>query len=130
MGKILDKESGQWINVRKIIAVDYDGTIDYAGFPKTGKIDEQAVKALKTWRNKGNALILWTCRAGKQLEEAVRCCKQNGLEFDAVNDNLPEIKKAGFLSPKVLADYYIDDCNLGGKTGMSETWKTICNYCK
>jgi hypothetical protein len=127
MGIIL--KNGKWIEERQIIAVDYDGTIDFAGFPKTGKVDEEAVATLKAWKNKGNALILWTCRTGEQLANAVRCCKENGLEFDAINDNLPEIKEAGFLSPKVFADFYIDDRGLG-MTNMSEAWKVICNACK
>lgn len=37
-------------------------------------------------------------------------CKNNGLEFDAVNDNLPEIIDIyGENSRKITADLYIDD---------------------
>lgn len=107
------KGTDRWIEKPDIIAVDYDGTIDFAGFPKVGKIDRKALNTLKHLQNKGVKIILWTCRAGKYLDDAVECCKQNGLVFDAVNENIKEVKKAGFESPKVLADYYIDDRGLG-----------------
>ena len=37
-------------------------------------------------------------------------CRENGLEFDAVNDDLPEvIELYGTNSRKITADFYIDD---------------------
>ena len=46
---------------------------------------------LQKWKSQGNKLILWTCRAGDALDAAVAWCQSHQLEFDAVNDNLPEI---------------------------------------
>lgn len=41
---------------------------------------------------------------------AVAQCREHGLEFDAVNDNIPEIVEMyGVNSRKITADYYIDD---------------------
>lgn len=55
-------------------------------------------------------LILWTCRAGEKLQEAIEWCREHGLLSDAVNDNLPEmIEKWGSNSRKITADIYIDD---------------------
>ena len=55
-------------------------------------------------------MILWTCRVGLNLTQAVRWCKSYGLEFDAVNENVPEIlEKYGTESRKISADIYIDD---------------------
>ena len=55
-------------------------------------------------------MILWTCREGKELEDAVAACKAVGLEFDAVNDNVPELKEAFGTNPrKVGATEYWDD---------------------
>ena len=68
-------------------------------------------------------MILWTCRAGEALEKAVDWCKEQCLEFDAVNDNLPEvIELYGNNSRKVSCDYYIDDKSLlpGAVRIMSE----------
>ena len=48
------------------------------------------------------------------LADAVDFCSSNGLEFDAVNDNLPEItEKYGNNSRKISCDLYIDDRAVG-----------------
>jgi hypothetical protein len=64
-------------------------------------------------RSQGHKLILWTNRGDneqyKSLTEAIEWCKEKGLEFDAVNQNLPDQKKLSGYSPKIMADYYIDD---------------------
>ena len=36
-------------------------------------------------------------------------CRDRGLNFDAVNDNLPEIKQSCGDRRKIIADIYIDD---------------------
>ena len=44
------------------------------------------------------------------LTRAVEFCRCYGLEFDAVNDNTEELKRAYGTNPrKIGADYYIDD---------------------
>ncbi len=93
-----------------IRAVDFDGTLCYSNWPELGEPNVPLINYLKRWRAQGNKLILWTCRAGDALDSAVSwCCAQN-LEFDAVNDNLPEIvEKYGNNSRKITCDYYIDD---------------------
>ena len=35
-------------------------------------------------KKQGNKIILWTCREGERLQEAVEWCRGYGLEFDAV----------------------------------------------
>ena len=76
----------------------------------TFKKKVKIIEFLKDRKSKGDKLILWTCREGGALEEAVRWCEREGLKFDAVNDNIPEmIKKYGTNSRKVSCDYYIDD---------------------
>ena len=46
---------------------------------------------------------------GEKLQEAVEWCRQHGLEFDAVNENLPEtVEWYGTDCRKVFADVYID----------------------
>lgn len=93
-----------------IIAVDFDGTIVEDKYPNIGKINPGVVKDLIRCKNKGDKLILWTCRTGKLLRQAVEYCKLAGLEFDAVNENLPEtIKQFGGDTRKVYAHQYIDD---------------------
>lgn len=61
-------------------------------------------------KRNGDKLILWTCRRGVYLAQAVKWCKNKGLEFDAINKNLPEsIETYNGDTRKVFADIYIDD---------------------
>ena len=94
----------------KIIAVDFDGTLSFATWPKLGEPNTDLINLLKKWKEKGNKLILWTCRKGVLLDQAVDWCRTQGLTFDAVNDNLEEtIAIFGDNPRKITADYYIDD---------------------
>lgn len=93
-----------------ILAVDFDGTLSFGEWPAVGPANEELIRFLKKRQREGDRLILWTCRAGEPLEEAVDWCRARGLEFDAVNDNLPEIiEEYGTNSRKITCDYYIDD---------------------
>lgn len=94
-----------------IIAVDFDGTIVENKYPEIGKPIESTIKRLRTHKANGDKLILWTCRVGKQLLEAVDFCRWDlGIEFDAVNDNLLESQlKYGDNPRKIFADEYWDD---------------------
>ena len=88
----------------------FDGTLCESVFPDIGKPNMALIKHLIKRRKQGNKLILWTCRVGDRLIEAVEWCKQFGLEFDTVNENLPEmIEHWGNETRKVFADVYIDD---------------------
>lgn len=98
-----------------IIAVDFDGTIVEHEFPEIGKPLNGAFETLMKWQKEGHKLILWTCRndvdpannGRKVLTEAVAFCKENGLVFDAVNENLSGIGINP--TPKIYADVYVDD---------------------
>lgn len=94
-----------------IIAVDFDGVITPNGhWPSVGEPNMAVIEWLKELRKGGTKIILWTNRVGKALETAVGFCRGYGLEFDAVNENLPEIiDYFGSDSRKVYANYYIDD---------------------
>ncbi len=98
----------------KIYAFDFDGTLCEEAYPAIGKPNKAMIRYAKKLKEKGNHLILWTCRNGNHLENAVSWCREQGIEFDAVNQNLPEIlEKFGSDSRKITADYYIDDKLLG-----------------
>ena len=93
----------------QIIAVDFDGTLCTDCFPKIGKPNTALIELLKGLRRQGRQIILWTCRCGNQLEEAVECAG-SGTGIDAVNENLPEIiERYGSDGRKIYADVYIDD---------------------
>lgn len=75
----------------RIIAVDFDGTLHTGTWPEIGEVNMTVFNFCRNEQLNGSRLILWTNRTGKQLEDAVAWCKERGLEFDAVNENLPEL---------------------------------------
>lgn len=93
-----------------IYAVDFDGTISNGEWPKCGPANADLVNYLIRQRLNGNKVILNTNRTGELLDEAIRFCRIGGLEFDAINENLPEMIEAYGSDPrKISADFYIDD---------------------
>ncbi|HOZ87263.1 MAG TPA: hydrolase [Bacteroidia bacterium] len=109
----------------KVIAIDFDGTVVEHKYPAIGREMLFAFATLKALQQKGHKLILWTIRAGSSLDEAVDFCRQNGVEFYAVNKNYPEEKMDHNISRKLNADIFIDDRNLGGFIGWSQVWQMI-----
>ncbi|TCN66476.1 hypothetical protein CLV25_109105 [Acetobacteroides hydrogenigenes] len=107
------------------IAVDFDGTIVENKYPKIGKPLPFAFETLKAFQKKGCVLILWTCREGELLDEAVEFCRRNGVEFYAVNQNHPEEAGVTEWSRKVDARYYIDDRGIPPFQGWGETFQMI-----
>lgn len=93
-----------------IYATDFDGTLCSVVYPGIGLANKALIEHLKKRQKQGNKIILWTCRSGDRLEDAVTWCKMYGLEFDAVNENLPEmIEQYGNDSRKIFYDVLIDD---------------------
>jgi hydroxymethylpyrimidine pyrophosphatase-like HAD family hydrolase len=94
----------------EIIAVDFDGTLCNDCYPDIGKPNLPLIELLKALKREGCRIVLWTCRCGRELEQAVQWCEEFGLEFDKVNRNTDEIlEKYGSDSRKIYADVYIDD---------------------
>jgi len=109
------------------LAIDFDGTIVEHAYPEIGEVKIFAFETLKELQKNNCKLILWTFRSGKELEEAVEFCKNNGIEFDAINSNYPGEELTTEVSRKINADIYIDDKNLGGFPGWSKTWQIIAS---
>jgi hydroxymethylpyrimidine pyrophosphatase-like HAD family hydrolase len=117
------------IDLRDIkIAVDFDGTIVEHEYPGIGKEKLFAFRTLKELEKRGARLILWTIRTGKELDEAVEYCRNNGIEFYAINKNYPEEIFSEEVSRKINADIFIDDKNVGGLIGWSEIWQILNPY--
>lgn len=109
-----------------IIAVDFDGTIVEDKFPGIGEEILFAFQTMKQLKKEGHQLILWTYRFGEALEDAVEFCRDNGIDFYAVNKSFPEEKfDATIVSRKIKADIYIDDRNVGGMIGWGEIWNLL-----
>lgn len=93
-----------------IYAVDFDGTLAVTRFQEIVEPKRKIVAAVKMLKANGHKVILWTSRAGRDLEAAVEWCHGQGLEFDAANEPLPEqVARWGNDTRKVYADFYIDD---------------------
>lgn len=110
-----------------LIAVDFDGTIVEDAYPKIGAPKIFAFETLKRLEQDGHRLILWTYRSGRKLEEAVKFCADNGIDFYAVNNSYPEEVFEGKVSRKINADYFIDDRNIGGFIGWGEIYQILTN---
>lgn len=110
-----------------IIAVDFDGTIVEDAYPKVGKPKLFAFETLERLQKEGHRLILWTYRSGSRLDDAVDFCKENGLEFYAVNKSFPEEQFDYSKSRKIHADIFIDDRNIGGLLGWGEVYQMLAN---
>lgn len=93
-----------------IVAVDFDGTLVEDRYPHIGEVNAELVEDLKEAKSLGHKIILWTCRVGKYLTDAVEVCEKLGLKFDAVNCNIEEVQEMfGHDTRKVYANLYIDD---------------------
>jgi len=94
----------------KKIAVDFDGTLCENKFPSIGRPNWKVINELLAEQQAGSKIILWTCRAGEDLKNALEWCKNHNIEFDAVNENMPDIIEAFAVnSRKIYADEYWDD---------------------
>ena len=112
------------------IAVDFDGTIVEHKYPAIGKEKPFAIDTLRALASMGHKLILWTARDGELLEDAIRYCRERGVEFYAVNSSSPPgalFSQDEGHSGKVLADVYIDDRNLGGLPDWGTIYQMLLN---
>lgn len=117
-----------------IIAIDFDGTIVEHEFPSIGPLRQDARKIIKLLKKEGHQIIIWTCRTSQNSFKGVPDAKPtifdvhnfliaNEIPFDTINNNIPG---SGFQpSPKVYADFYIDDKNIGGLPSWREIYDLI-----
>ena len=110
-----------------VIAVDFDGTIVEHMYPEIGEEIPFATDTLKMLINDNHQIILWSVREGKLLEEAIKWCKDRGVEFYAINKDFPEenVEKNQQFSRKIKADIFIDDRNLGGLPDWGVIYRMI-----
>lgn len=97
---------------KKIIAIDFDGTIIKNRYPLIENPDMEMIDFIRRNRKK-YTWILWSCRTGERLEEAINyLLTEHGIRFDYINENTKDnLLKWGGDTRKIYADYYIDDHN-------------------
>ncbi len=105
-----------------IIAIDFDGTIVDHKYPGIGATKPNVFNVLKRLLSEGHTLIIWTCRGGSELIAVYEWLKLRDMEDITVNVNAPYEQINFQPSPKIYADIYIDDRNLGS---MPEDWEEI-----
>lgn len=94
----------------KVLAVDFDGTLCEEDFPRIGKPKWDVIKKVISRKKAGWRIILDTMREGNSLKAAVDACKEWGITFDAINDNILEWQKEYNNNPrKIGATEYWDD---------------------
>lgn len=93
-----------------IIAVDFDGTCVAHDYPRIGA-DIGAVPYLKQLIDAGHKLILYTMRSGEELKAAEEWFAKNDIPLWGVNKNPSQWRWT--KSPKIYANCYIDDTNIG-----------------
>lgn len=109
-----------------IIAVDFDGTLCRDAYPSIGEPMLGAVESMQRLKAEGHYLIIWTCRTGDLLKDAINWLLEHQIPFDRVNDHCPDnVAKYGEGGLKVYADLYIDDKNLGGFCGWWDAMEMI-----
>lgn len=110
--------------MKKVIAVDFDGCLCKNIWPEIGEANRELMDFLIGAREAGILVVLWTCREGELLQQAVDFCRENGLEFDAVNENVQERTEAyGNDCRKIGADWYLDDKAVTARYGVPEEWQ-------
>jgi hydroxymethylpyrimidine pyrophosphatase-like HAD family hydrolase len=114
---------------KKVIAIDFDGTIVEADYPSIGRPIEGALESIARIQELGAEVIIWTCRSGKQLDEAKAWLKSNGVDVKFINENTTvEIEEWGTDPRKVAADRYVDDRIIGGFPGWTKVMRHLEVY--
>lgn len=112
----------------KAIAIDFDGCLCDNAYPAIGAPHWGVIARAKMEQEAGAGLILWTCREGQLLQEAVAACESRGLHFDAINESLPSWIAAFNNAPrKVGASEYWDDraVPMGGEQEVNQVIEAI-----
>ncbi len=76
-----------------VILCDFDDTLywfDDSTYPACfdDRINQEAFDVLIACKHRGQKIILHTCRTGYALKCAVEFCRNHGLEFDAINQDV------------------------------------------
>ncbi len=116
-----------------IIAIDFDGTIVEHKFPEIGPLKPNVKEVIHRLWDEGHKIIIWTCRTsqntfpGKQstIFDVRNFLDSEDIPHHTINHNIPE--NPFQPSPKVYADVYIDDRQLGG---IPDDWEEIYQLLK
>jgi histidinol phosphatase-like enzyme len=111
---------------KKILAIDFDGTIVEDKYPHIGELKDGAKYYINKFKEDGYKVILWSSRNGIPLLKAIEFLTKEGITFDEYNNSCREnVAKYGEDTRKIFADVYIDDKCI--KMRPFPDWKEIYN---
>lgn len=93
------------------ICVDFDGTMVPHHYPHIIGENKPCVEVLKKWSANGVGIILDTMRGGKELEDAVKWCREQGIELYGISKEPKQ--HTWTTSTKAYGVFSVDDRNLG-----------------
>jgi len=116
--------------LKTVIAIDFDGTVVTEAYPGIGDEIAGAIESIKSLQeNESVECVLWTCRGGRQLEEAVSWLEERGVFLNYINENTTEQMEHWDSNPrKIAASIYIDDRTIGGFKGWNYVMSEIEKY--
>lgn len=95
---------------KRIIVIDFDGTIVECDYPNIGKIRNNARHYINKLHSEGYGIVINTCRSGLAEADAIHFLRDNGIRYDYINCNFPHlIEKYGQDCRKISGDVYIED---------------------
>lgn len=102
---------------RRIIAVDFDGTIVEDKWPEIGEPDYDTIERIIDEKiERDTYIIIWTCRSGRELQDMQDWLDENNIPYDRINANAPWIiDRWGRDNRKIFAHEYIDDKSINVK---------------
>jgi len=112
-----------------IFAIDFDGTIVDNEYPFIGALKPNAKDVINSLYECGHYVLIWTCRSDDDysdgtMHDVKEFLDKNDVLYHGINVNAP-IEFVGFSPyPKIWADVYIDDRQLGG---LPNDWLEILN---
>jgi len=108
-----------------IIAIDFDGCVVTHRYPQIGQMLGQARYIINKLYDEGYFIIIWTCRGGVDLVNAINWMDEFGIKYHNINENAPYDMIHFKPAPKIYADVYIDDRNLQGFPGWEKAYEII-----
>jgi hypothetical protein len=100
----------------KVLALDLDGTLlKHEKYPRYGTPLDGWKEELDALRQAGVKIAVWTCRNAEEYDTIRKHLAEHDIEIDYINENPHEEQPS--TSPKIYADWYVDDRGVPGFNG-------------
>ena len=108
------------------LAIDFDGTIVEIDYPKIGALIDDAKYYINKLYDDGHAIVINSCRAGKEEQDMKKFLILNDIKFHYINENTHAIiMEYGKDCRKMSADIYIDDKQLTPLPGWDMIYSIV-----